>query len=106
MNIEISSKAHQELLTLMKEPEAFLRVKVIPGGCAGLTYQPGIDTEMSEDDIVIYNDNGLKVVADLKSALFVQGLQIDYSDDLINAGFRFSNSRAAKSCGCGQSFQA
>ncbi len=106
MNIEISEKARKELAGLMENPGAFLRVRVIAGGCAGLTYHPGIDTEMSADDMVIYEQDSLRVVADMKSALYLQGLEIDYSDDLINAGFRFSNPHAAKACGCGQSFQA
>ena len=106
MNIEISSKAQDELLGLKTDPNDFLRIKVIAGGCAGLTYHPGFDNEMTDDDVVIYDNNGLKVVADIRSALYTSGLEIDYSDDLINSGFRFANNKARKSCGCGQSFQA
>ena len=106
VNIEISEKAQDELLSLKSEPNSFLRIKVISGGCAGLTYHPGFDTEISDDDVVLYDNNGLRVVADMKSALYTQGLEIDYSSDLINSGFRFANKKAGKSCGCGQSFQA
>ena len=105
MNIEVSQKAREELSGLMTQAETFLRIEVIAGGCAGLTYRPGLDSVMSDDDEIIYDEDGLKIVADMRSALYLQGLEIDYSDDLINAGFRFSNPHAAKSCGCGQSFQ-
>lgn len=105
MNIEVSQKAREELVGLMTENDTFLRIEVIAGGCAGLTYRPGLDSVMADDDEIIYDENGLKIVADMRSALYLQGLEIDYSDDLINAGFRFSNPHATKSCGCGQSFQ-
>jgi len=106
VNIEISRKARSELLSLKGDPDDFLRIRVITGGCAGLTYRPGFDCEMGDDDVVLYENSGLKVVADMKSALYTHGLEIDYSDDLINSGFRFANRRARKSCGCGQSFEA
>jgi iron-sulfur cluster assembly protein len=106
VNIEVSIKAQAELLNLMGNPEDFLRIEVISGGCAGLSYHPEFDNEIGEGDVVLYDNNGLKVVADMKSALYTQGLEIDYSDDLINSGFRFANRKARKSCGCGQSFQA
>lgn len=105
MNIEISQKARQELIGLMTEPYAFLRIEVIAGGCAGLTYKPGLDSVMQDGDEIIYEEKGLRIVADMRSALYLQGLEIDYSDDLINAGFRFSNPHTSKACGCGQSFQ-
>ena len=105
MNIEVSQKAREELVGLMTEPDTFLRIEVVAGGCAGLTYSPGLDSEMKDDDAIIYEEKGLRIVADMRSALYVQGLEIDYSNDLINAGFRFSNPHASKACGCGQSFQ-
>jgi iron-sulfur cluster assembly protein len=106
LNIDVSDKAQKELMSIMKEPESFLRIKVVSGGCAGMSYSPGIDTVISDEDVVLFEDSGLKVIADMKSALFLGGLTIDYSDDLMNAGFRFSNPSAKKACGCGQSFEA
>jgi iron-sulfur cluster assembly protein len=106
VNIEISAKAKAELLSLMAGSGNFLRIQVITGGCAGLSYHPGFDNEMDDDDVILYDNNGLKVVADMRSALYTRGLEIDYSDDLVNSGFRFANRKTSKSCGCGHSFEA
>lgn len=106
MQIEISGKAQRELLSMMENPSEFLRIGIMAGGCAGMTYNAGFDTEMHDDDVILYDNGALKVVADMKSALYTQGLEIDYSDDLIHAGFRLINTHAKRSCGCGQSFEA
>lgn len=71
-----------------------------------MTYNAGIDEVMTDDDILIYDDKEIRVIADFNSVLYLYGLKIDYSDDLIKAGFRFSNPMAKKSCGCGASFEA
>lgn len=106
MNVNISSKAKQELLNIKVGGDRFLRIEVLTGGCSGMTYGAGIDEKMNDDDVVLYQDNDFKVVADMRSALYLDGLQIDYSDDLIRSGFRFYNPKAKKSCGCGSSFSA
>ncbi|SYZ71832.1 Iron-sulfur cluster insertion protein ErpA [Candidatus Zixiibacteriota bacterium] len=106
MNINITEKAKQELKNIEVGGEKFLRIEVVSGGCSGLTYGAGIDTDFHKDDVVLFQDNDFRVVADMRSALYLDGLHIDYSDDLIRSGFRFSNPRAKKSCGCGSSFSA
>ncbi len=60
--------------------------------------------QMAEEDVLIYDDEQLKVISDFNRVLHLYGLKIDYSDDLINSGFRFSNPMAKKICGCGSSF--
>lgn len=104
MPIQITDKAKQELVRLEATGESFLRISVIPGGCSGMTYSACIDNTLSDGDQVMFADTELRVIADDKSALFLDGLEIDYSDDLIAAGFRFKNPKAVKACGCGSSF--
>jgi iron-sulfur cluster assembly protein len=102
--IHISDRAREELARLEATGENFLRISVIPGGCSGMTYNACIDNTLSDADQVLYQDDELRVVADAGGAMFLDGLQIDYSDDLISSGFRFKNPKAKKSCGCGSSF--
>lgn len=80
-----------------------LRVGVKGGGCAGLTYSLNFDTRITENDHVLDHDD-VKLVVDRKSAVFLRGMTLDYSDDLIGGGFRFENPNARKSCSCGTSF--
>ena len=104
LQISVSEKALVELKRVGVGSSQFLRIKVIPGGCSGMTYSAAVDTAMGEGDEIVYNQDGLRVVADNASVVFLDGLQVDFSDDLIQAGFRFSNPNASKSCGCGSSF--
>jgi iron-sulfur cluster assembly accessory protein len=81
-----------------------LRVRVMGGGCSGYQYQLAFDAPR-EGDRVIEHD-GVKVVIDPKSLLFLAGTEIDYQEGLMGAGFAIKNPNAKGSCGCGQSFQA
>ena len=104
MNIELTEDAKKALVDLGATEDKYFRIKVVTGGCSGMTYSAGIDNVMSDEDIQIYDDDNLKVIADFNSVLHLYGLKIDYSDDLIQSGFRFSNPMAKKTCGCGSSF--
>jgi len=104
--ITVSRKALDELDRLGIGGQQFLRLRVIAGGCAGMTYSAAIDTTLDEEDEVVAHEGNIRIVADSGSTPFLDGLQVDYSDDLIQAGFRFKNSNASKSCGCGSSFGA
>jgi len=106
MTINISDKAKEEFKSLKIRGDKFLRLEVVSGGCAGKTYGAGIDDNFSSDDVILFQDKDFKIVADIRSALYLNGLQIDYSDDLVSSGFRFTNPKAKKSCGCGSSFSA
>lgn len=81
----------------------YLRVAVVPGGCSGLTYDLGWDTALGPDDEVVESD-GLRVVMDLKSRLYVEGTTLDFSDGLDGQGFHFDNPQATRTCACGESF--
>jgi len=104
VQISITEKAMVELRRVGVGSAQFLRIKVVPGGCSGMTYSAAVDTAMGEGDEIVYHQDDLRVVADNSSVVFLDGLQVDFSDDLIQAGFRFSNPNASKSCGCGSSF--
>ncbi len=104
MQIEITEKAKTELVKLDIGGDHFLRIDIVPGGCSGMTYSAALDTEMRDADEVLYQDNDVRIIADGGSAMFLDGLKIDYSDDLIKSGFRFLSPSGIKSCGCGASF--
>ncbi|MBW7908423.1 MAG: iron-sulfur cluster assembly accessory protein [Kiritimatiellae bacterium] len=104
MAIHISDKAKQELAKLEVAQPNFLRISVTSGGCSGMTYTACIDNSRADSDQVLFEESDLCIVADPGSAMFLDGLEIDYSDDLISAGFRFKNPKATKACGCGSSF--
>lgn len=102
--IHITEKAEKMLRSQGAGEKKFLRVIVKTGGCAGMTYDAEIDLQMSSDEKVLENHNGMDIVSNIESIPYLLGLVIDYSDDLITAGFRFNNESNDSSCGCGASF--
>ena len=82
---------------------AALRLSVDGGGCSGLTYKLHFETEMTAHDDSFEFD-GLRVVIDKKSALYLTGTTLDFSNALVGGGFKFMNPNAKQSCGCGESF--
>lgn len=107
--IFVSDKAKEKVSKLMEDasiannPDYFLRVSVVGGGCSGLSYKLDFDTESKPMDQV-FEDNGVKVVTDLKSFLYLVNTTLDFSDGLNGKGFYFSNPNASRTCGCGESF--
>ena len=83
--------------------EFFIRVSVVSGGCSGLSYQMDFDNESKENDQV-FEDNGVKVVTDLKSFLYLCNTTLEFSGGLNGKGFYFNNPNANRTCGCGESF--
>jgi len=102
--IAITERAQGELAKLELGEDGFLRINVVPGGCSGMTYTAAVDTDFGSDDVSVFEAGALRIVTDAGSAIFLEGLNIDYSDDLIRSGFRFTNPNASGSCGCGASF--
>jgi iron-sulfur cluster assembly protein len=110
--IDIKPKAMKRLRELrekQKDRDAFmvLRMGVRNGGCSGLSYVMDFSTEdeiQEDDEIDEYSAEKLKCVVDAKSMLYLYGLELDYSEDLIGGGFKFFNPNAEESCGCGSSF--
>jgi len=102
--IALSQRAKEELLNLQVGKEQFLRLWVAEGGCKGKTYQAALDSEQKAGDSVLYEDESLRIISDEESTFWLEGIEIDYSDDLTQGGFRFHNPKAVSSCGCGSSF--
>lgn len=105
--IQVSEQAKEKLLALMKEeghPAAvFVRVGVTSGGCSGLSYDLGFDTEKQADD-KLFEDNGIQILVNKKSFLYIIGTTLEYSGGLNGKGFVFNNPNASRTCGCGESF--
>lgn len=107
--IYVSDKAKRKVQQLMQDAGVtddasyFLRVSVVGGGCSGLSYKLDFDNEQKPMDQV-FDDNGVKVVTDLKSFLYLVNTMLDFSDGLNGKGFYFSNPNASRTCGCGESF--
>jgi iron-sulfur cluster assembly protein len=93
------------LLTRQGRPQGALRVAVIGGGCSGLQYKMDLVDGPANRDIMV-ESAGVRVVIDPKSALFVSGSLLDYSDDLQKGGFKVTNPNAVAHCSCGESFSA
>ncbi len=83
--------------------DKMLRVAVLGGGCSGFQYKFDLETATNDDDVVIEKD-GARVVVDSVSQPFLDGAIIDYKDELIGAHFAIDNPNATSSCGCGTSF--
>ncbi len=105
--IDITEKALKQVIRIKKEnnipEENALRIGVKGGGCSGMTYQMGFDSENKDGDTVIEKD-GVKLFVDGKSLFYLAGTVLDFSDGLNGKGFVFSNPNATKTCGCGESF--
>ena len=102
----VTERASRELQSLFQkrgDNDAALRVAVIGGGCAGLSYKMDLVDGPRPKDILV-ESLGVKIVIDPKSALYVSGSKLDFSDDLQNGGFQVTNPNAASSCSCGKSF--
>ena len=107
--IVLTDKAANEVKRLIEAQqlpeEAGLRVGVKGGGCSGLSYSLNFDTNQKENDRV-FESNGVKLLVDSKSFLYLSGTTLDYTDGLNGSGFIFNNPNATNSCGCGSSFSA
>jgi iron-sulfur cluster assembly protein len=104
--VTLSERAASEvkgLLEQQQKPDAMLRVFVAGGGCSGFQYGMSLEEETSEGDQT-FDISGVKVIVDPRSAMYMDGAQIDYVDSMMGGGFKIDNPQAASSCGCGQSF--
>ncbi len=105
--ITLTERAVKEVRRIIGEqnlPEdTVLRLGVKGGGCSGFSYSLGFDDTVQETDQVA-ELNGIKVVCDPKSFLYLSGTQLDFEESLMGRGFKFGNPNASKTCGCGESF--
>ena len=106
--IFVTEKAAKRLKAVMSsegKDNHFVRMSVDSGGCSGMNYKMDFEDNQGDYD-KIFEINGLKVVCDLKSWLYLKNITIDYSDDMLNGGFKIENPNAERTCGCGTSFSA
>ncbi|RLZ08713.1 HesB/IscA family protein [Faecalibacter macacae] len=106
--IKVTEQAKNKIASLMQEEgssieESFVRVGVTSGGCSGLSYDLKFDKEQLPED-KLYEDNGVKILVDKKSFLYLVGMTLEYSGGLNGKGFVFNNPNASRTCGCGESF--
>ena len=104
--IKVTDTAKKQAIRLMEDEGKdgyFIRVGVEGGGCSGLMYQLTFDNTEKEGDKE-FMDNGIKVVVDKKSYLYLIGTTLDFSGGLNGKGFVFKNPNADRTCGCGESF--
>ena len=106
--IKVSDNAKTKVIELMKDDgftpaEDYIRVGVKSGGCSGLSYELKFDHNQEEGDKV-FEDNGIKIIVDKKSFLYLIGTTLEYSGGLNGTGFVFNNPNANRTCGCGESF--
>ena len=108
--IQMSDKAVTEIKRLQeKDPTtsgARLRVMVVGGGCSGMSYKLGFDQQALAPTDKVFEKDGVTVVCDSKSLLYLSGTELDFSDGLNGTGFVFNNPNAKRTCGCGSSFSA
>ena len=98
-----SAVAKVKALLAEEEEDLGLRVAVRPGGCSGFSYEMFFDADMEDEDIII-NFEGLRVIVDPQSAERITGATLDYREGLMDAGFSIDNPNVTRSCGCGNSF--
>ncbi len=106
--ITMTSEAVSQLREFLEEqgtPEHALRVFVAPGGCSGLQYGMTIDEGSDEGDEVVETE-GVRVLVDSFSAMYLENAEIDYVNSLMGGGFTVSNPNAVAGCACGHSFDA
>lgn len=106
--IQVSETAKDKVISLMSEEgtnlvDSYVRVGVESGGCSGLSYKLSFDKERKEED-QLFEDNGVRVLVDKRSFLYLIGTVLEYSGGLNGKGFVFNNPNANRTCGCGESF--
>jgi len=106
--VKLTLSAGDKVTSLLRKQgrtDGVLRVAVMGGGCSGLQYKMDLQDGPANRDILV-ESQGIKVVVDPKSALYVTGSELDYIDALQDGGFKVTNPNAATTCSCGESFSA
>ncbi len=107
--VNLTSRAATELKGIIEREapsreESGLRLRVVGGGCSGLSYEMKVDTRREHDHV--QEEGGVRVIVDPKSAIYLKGTTLDFQDGLNGRGFVFTNPNARNTCGCGESFSA
>lgn len=106
--IHISDEAKQRVAAILEQEgkgdDYFVRVSVKSGGCSGLSYELEFDNDLNEETDEVFEDNGMKLVTDKRSVLYLFGTTLNFTSGLNGKGFEFSNPNATRTCSCGESF--
>jgi len=101
---EVAAGKVKEIMSQQNPAPTALRVAVVGGGCSGFSYHMAFDNQENPSDNV-YQYDGVKLIVDQMSEMYLDGVQIDYIETLEGAGFKFNNPNVKSTCGCGSSFQ-
>jgi iron-sulfur cluster assembly protein len=99
----VAASKVKEIMSQQNPAPNALRVAVVGGGCSGFSYHMAFENQVNGTDNV-YEFNGLKVLVDQMSEMYLEGVEIDYIETLEGAGFKFNNPNVKSTCGCGSSF--
>ena len=106
--IHISDTAKEQVNRILssdgKDDSYLVRVSVKSGGCSGLSYELTFDNQIDTETDEIFEDNGMKLIVDKRSVLYLFGTTLDFSGGLNGKGFEFINPNASRTCSCGESF--
>jgi iron-sulfur cluster assembly protein len=106
--INVTDKAVKEIKRIKESDptatNALLRVMVVSGGCSGMSYKLDFDNQPPAINDKVIEKDGITIIVDAKSFLFISGITLDFSDGLNGSGFVFNNPNAKRTCGCGSSF--
>src|SRR6476620_820762 len=110
MTLIVTDPAAAEIKKFMASEEGLpetsgLRVRVVPGGCSGFQYSLNIEEQSREGDFII-DEKGVRMFVDMFSVQYLNGVEIDYTSNMMGSGFTFENPNATGGCGCGTSFTA
>ncbi|MFY9751762.1 MAG: iron-sulfur cluster insertion protein ErpA [Candidatus Acidiferrales bacterium] len=94
----------KEIISQQTPSPAGLRVAVVGGGCSGFSYHMAFENAVNENSDNVYEFDGLRVLVDQMSAMYLDGVQIDYIETIEGSGFKFNNPNVKSTCGCGSSF--
>lgn len=107
MALTLSNNAVLEIVRIIAEQNlgnVMLRVGVRGGGCSGFNYTLGFTDLPADAEDLVFEQDGIRIVTDPKSLLYLAGMEIDFETSLMGRGFKFKNPNAKNSCGCGESF--
>ncbi len=110
MGIQLTERAAQEVKTILEQQSlpvesTYLRLGIRGGGCSGFSYSLDL-TETKSDQDEEFDSHGVKLVCDSKSYIYLNGVTLDFRDEVMGRGFVFNNPNASHTCGCGSSFSA
>ena len=102
----LAAEQVKQLIEKENKPNLALRIGIKGGGCSGMSYVLALDEATTKQYDTLFEQEGVKVIIDAKSQLYLDGTTIDYKTNMMGGGFEFQNPNAKKSCGCGSSFTA